>query len=137
MTTILKAGLLYFITVFAVGFVLGSIRVPFLVPRLGERYAELIELPFLLIAIVLCAGWIVRRYRLNGEALSAAASGLIAAVLLILVEFSVVLALRGMSIDDYFEQRDPVAAAAYYGAVAIFAVMPLILSLKWRPGNDE
>lgn len=137
MTTILKAGLLYFITVFAVGFVLGSIRVPFLVPRFGERYAELIELPFLLIAIVLCAGWIVRRYRLNGEALSAAASGLIAAVLLILVEFSVVLALRGMSIDDYFEQRDPVAAAAYYGAVAIFAVMPLILSLKWRPGNDE
>lgn len=137
MTTILKAGLLYFITVFAVGFVLGSIRVPFLVPRLGERYAELIELPFLLIAIVLCAGWIVRRYRLNGEALSAAASGLIAAVLLILVEFSVVLALRGMSIDDYLEQRDPVAAAAYYGAVAIFAVMPLILSLKWRPGNDE
>ena len=29
--------------VFAAGFLLGSIRVPFLVPRLGERDAELLE----------------------------------------------------------------------------------------------
>lgn len=137
MTTVFRAGMLYFITVFSVGFVLGSIRVPFLVPRLGERYAELIELPFLVIAIVIFARWIVRRYRLKGRSMSAAAAGVIAAILLILVEFSVVLALRGMSIVDYLGQRDPVAAAAYYGAVALYAAMPLILSMSMRPKENE
>lgn len=137
MTSVLRAGMLYFITVFSVGFVFGSVRVPFLVPRLGERYAELIELPFLLIAIVLFAHWIVQRYRFKGRSMSAAAAGIIAAILLILVEFSVVLALRGMSIDDYLGQRDRVAAAAYYGAVALYAVMPLILSMSMRPKKNE
>lgn len=39
---ILKAGALYFALVFGTGLVLGMIRVPFLVPRLGVRIAELI-----------------------------------------------------------------------------------------------
>lgn len=43
----LKAVTVYFARVFATGFVLGSIRVPFLVPRLGVRYAELIEMPIM------------------------------------------------------------------------------------------
>ena len=36
------AAAAYFILVFGAGFVLGSIRLPFLVPRLGERTAELL-----------------------------------------------------------------------------------------------
>jgi hypothetical protein len=38
---VLKAGALYFALVFGAGFVLGSIRVLWLVPRIGERTAEL------------------------------------------------------------------------------------------------
>ena len=37
----LKATLLYFAIVLGTGFMLGMVRVPFLVPRLGERNAEL------------------------------------------------------------------------------------------------
>jgi hypothetical protein len=39
----LKAGVLYFVVVFAAGFVLGTIRTLWVVPRLGVRTAELME----------------------------------------------------------------------------------------------
>ena len=54
-TRTIKAGMTYFALVFGAGFLLGSIRVPFLVPRLGERAAELIEMPFMFVAIVVSA----------------------------------------------------------------------------------
>jgi len=40
MQKIIRAGFLYFAFVLGTGFVLGSFRVPFLVPRLGERYVQ-------------------------------------------------------------------------------------------------
>lgn len=63
-TTWLRAGAAYFGWVFGVGFVLGSLRVPLLVPRLGERWAELLEMPLMALAIVLAARWVVRRFAL-------------------------------------------------------------------------
>lgn len=40
-TQSIKAGLAYFALVFGTGFVLGAVRVTLLVPRFGERIAEL------------------------------------------------------------------------------------------------
>jgi hypothetical protein len=76
-----KAALVYFILVFGAGFALGLIRVPLLVPRLGERYAELLEMPFMLIAIGLAARFVVRRYRLTRAASSSLAVGAVALLL--------------------------------------------------------
>lgn len=52
-----KGGLLYFVAVFAVGFLLGAARVLLLVPRLGETIAVLIELP-----LILAVSWIACRF---------------------------------------------------------------------------
>lgn len=60
----LKPAVLYFALVLGTGFVMGTIRVPFLVPRLGERYADLLEMPFMFAAIVLAARHVVRRFAL-------------------------------------------------------------------------
>jgi hypothetical protein len=49
----IKAGLAYFALVFGAGFVLGVLRVSFLVPRFGERIAELGEMPLMLAVIVI------------------------------------------------------------------------------------
>lgn len=59
---VLLAAARYFGIVFGVGLLLGAVRVPFLVPHLGERVAELAEMPLMFIAIFLVAGHVVRKY---------------------------------------------------------------------------
>ena len=43
----IRAGLVYFALVLGTGFMLGVVRVPFLAPRIGERWAELAEMPIM------------------------------------------------------------------------------------------
>ena len=52
-----KAGALYAIVVFSIGFILGTIRVLLLLPRLGETTAVIVEAP-----IMLAASWFVCRW---------------------------------------------------------------------------
>src|SRR5262245_49583676 len=52
-----KAGGLYAIIVFLIGFILGTIRVLLVAPRLGETTAVIIEAP-----IMLAASWFVCRW---------------------------------------------------------------------------
>jgi len=129
---ILKTGLIYFAIVFCVGFLLGTLRVPFLVPAFGERIAEMIELPFMLAAIFFAARWVVHGYRLTVNLGLALLVGLVAAIVLLLVEFSVVLWLRGISIGEFLASRDPIAATLYYLAVAIFAILPAVFVIVAR-----
>ena len=55
-----KAGALYSIIVFLIGFILGTIRVLLVAPRLGETAAVIIEAP-----IMLAASWFVCRSCVN------------------------------------------------------------------------
>ncbi len=52
---ILKAGVLYFVVVFGVGFVLGTVHTLWVVPRFGTRMAELMETPIMLIVTIVAA----------------------------------------------------------------------------------
>ena len=56
----IQAGLSYFAIVFGTGFILGAFRVSLLVPRIGERWAELAEMPLMAIVIFWAAGFILR-----------------------------------------------------------------------------
>ena len=61
---ILRADVLYFAIVFGAGFVLGPIRILWVVPRFGTRMAELMETPIIFVVIIAAARWIVRRLAL-------------------------------------------------------------------------
>jgi len=54
-----NAGALYFALVFGAGFVLGTVRTLWVVPRLGTRTAELMEMPIMLAVTILAARWTV------------------------------------------------------------------------------
>ena len=52
------------------------------------------------------------------------AAGCLALALLLSLELTVVLALRGLTLATYLASRDPVAGAAYLLSLALFAVCP-------------
>ena len=124
----LKSGLLYFAFVFGAGFVLGTIRVLWAVPRLGERTAELMETPIMLVVTILAARWVVQRLALPRTPAKRLAVGLVALGLLLVAETTGVLFLRGLTIGEYFASRDPVAGTVYLVMLAVFAIMPLLVN---------
>jgi pimeloyl-ACP methyl ester carboxylesterase len=127
---ILKAGLLYFAIVMGAGFVLGPIRILWVVPRFGTRMAELMETPIMLVVIIVAALWIARRLALPSTLSSRLGMGCIALGLMLVAEFTLVPWLRGLSISEYLASRDPVSGTAYYVMLGVFAIMPLLVARR-------
>lgn len=124
----IKAGITYFVLVFGVGFVLGAIRVTLLVPRLGERTAELIEMPFMFVAIVVSARLIIWRFRLPASAMIRLGAGCLALGLLVGAEVLLAVAIQERTLGEYVASRDPVSGGVYLAMLVLFAVMPLVLA---------
>ena len=79
---IFVAALAYWACIFALGFILGTLRVLLLAPAIGEFAAVIAELPVMLIASWLAARWLVVRLAIKG-AIPALSMGALAFVLLI------------------------------------------------------
>jgi hypothetical protein len=127
---ILKPGLLYFAVVFGAGLMLGPVRIIWVVPRLGARWAELMEMPIMLTVTVLAARWIIRRFAVPPEPSVRLGMGFFALVLMLVAEFALVTRLRGISISEYLATRDPVSGTAYYMTLIVCALMPLLVARK-------
>jgi hypothetical protein len=124
---VLKAGAIYFAAVFGAGFILGSIRILWAVPRFGPRVAELMEAPVMLAVIVDAAPAIVRRLAIPPAPARRLGMGGVALALLLIAELTLVLRLRGLSIAEYVASRDPVSGSIYAGMLGVFAVMPILV----------
>jgi hypothetical protein len=118
------AGLVYFALVLGTGFVLGVFRVPFLVPRIGERWAELAEMPIMAAAIFVSAGYILRRFpevRLPGQSLVV---GFLALTLAVCAELGLAVVLQSQTLAQYLGSRDKVSGTVYLIMLLAFALMP-------------
>jgi hypothetical protein len=124
---ILRAALVYFLVVFAAGFVLGVVRVLFMVPRVGTRVAELAEVPVMFVVIILAARWIVRRFHLPPSRPPRLGVGLTALALMLVTELAVVLWLQGVTLAQYVANRDPVAGTIYLVMLVVFGLMPVFV----------
>jgi len=132
-----KAGVTYFALVLGAGFVLGSIRVPFLVPRLGERVAELIEMPFMFVVIVSAARFITGKFALPATLSARLGAGFLALFLSIGAEFLLAAALQDRSLSEYIASRDPVSGSVYLAMLGVFSLMPLILARPFGSGKHK
>lgn len=117
------AGAAYWAIVFALGFVLGTLRVLWVAPAIGLLPATMLELPVILTASWFAAGWLVRRFAIasRGEALAA---GALAFAILMAAECALASVLTGQSPAQWLAGlRQPHALLGLAGQV-VFALMP-------------
>lgn len=126
-TQSIKAGLAYFALVFGAGFVLGVLRVSLLVPRLGERIAELSEMPLMFAVIVITARFVMRRFAVPFSIAARLGAGLIALALLLTAELLLTVVLQEQSLADYVASRDPVSGSVYLAMLVLFALTPVFI----------
>lgn len=124
--TILRAAVAYWAAVFALGFVLGTIRVVWVIPLVGLLSATLIELPLILGGSWLAAGWLVRRFALErqGEAL---AVGALAFAILMVAECALAVTLMGQSPAQWLADRGKPHALLGLGGQVMFALIPWLV----------
>jgi hypothetical protein len=129
----LEASLFYVGLVFAAGFALGIVRVLWLIPRLGVRVSELLEMPLMIGISFLAARWVVRRLPESFGPKSRLALGIVSLSYLLVLEIALTTRVRNLSLSDYLETRDPVSSAAYLLALIVFALMPRLVSRQRKP----
>ena len=126
-----RGAVVYFALVFSTGFLLGSVRVPFIVPRIGERYAELAEMPLMFIAIFFASRYVLRRYgQKTPDAVGLIAMGVIALLLLVGSELLLAVLLAGREVIEYIASRDNVSGSVYLAMLVLFAAMPWLQARK-------
>ena len=131
MTEAPRAGITYFAVVFGAGFVLGVVRVLAVVPRLGERSAELLEMPVMFAVTIAAARWTVRRMAAPTRA-QLLAVGAIALGLLVAAELAMVVFVRNLTVREYLASRDPVSGGAFLLLLGLFGAMPLLVGVTRR-----
>jgi hypothetical protein len=136
MQKVIHAGFLYFAFVLGTGFVLGSFRVPFLVPRLGERWAELAEMPIMAFVIFYSAGLILRRFPEINKARQALLAGFLALALSVCAELGLATLLQEQSLVEYIASRDKVSGSVYLVLLLVFALMPWLRLRKMTDKNN-
>lgn len=93
--------------------------------HLGTRTAELIEAPIMLVVIVFTANWVIRRCDIPPAPYKRLAVGVTSLGILLLAEFTVVLGLQRLTVDDYLASRDPVAGTVYVLLLSVYLVASL------------
>jgi hypothetical protein len=129
---VVRAGLLYFAIVFAVGFLFGTLRLLLISPLIGARYATLLELPVMLGVSYLAARVLVRKMHISKDTYSRLGMGAAALLFMLVAEFGFVVWFQRISVRDYLAAREPITGAAFYLSLLLFAAMPWLASRSSR-----
>ncbi len=129
----LTAATIYFFGLFTLGFVLGTIRVLFVAPRIGVLGATLIEVPLMLIAAFFMCRWAVERWHVPPALATRGAMALWFLVLLALFETLVGVALFGRTLAGTWAGLDTLVGLIGLTAQAIAALLPLVVGRNGRP----
>jgi hypothetical protein len=124
----LKAGAIYFLLVFAVGWVLGPVRELWVVPSFGRVTGVLLEAPIMLIAMIISARWVIRRFDVSRTLNATILVGLAALGILAVAEIAGVLLLRRLSLQEYLGSLVTGAGVISLIMFLLFAAMPTLVT---------
>jgi hypothetical protein len=127
-----KAGVAYAVTVFTIGFVLGTARVLLVAPRVGSTIAVSVEAP-----IILTASWYVskiwmRRLAVGAEIRPRILVGAVAFVTLMILEVALSISVFHRSMGEYLADLRSSAGAIGFAAQICFATFPLLNAVVRR-----
>jgi hypothetical protein len=125
MSASIKAGFAYFALVFALGFILGTARVLWLVPRLGETVAVLVELPVMLCASWIACGWLIGHLKIS-QRRQKAVMGALAFTLLIAAEAGLGVFAFGQPFVEWMAELFRMPGILGLTSQIAFALMPLL-----------
>ncbi len=131
MPRIALSALVYVAAVFAAAFVLGTLRVLLVVPRLGELAAVALELPVVLCLSWLVAGRVLRRWPLTGRGQRLAMGGL-AFVCLMALELFLATHLFGRPLDGVLAAMNTLPGLVGLAGQIGFALVP---ALRGQPAG--
>ena len=119
-----KAGAVYFLLLYVVGFILGATRELLLAPRLGVAVASAIEGLPMFAAIFHFAPLIARRFGIPPKSGGRMLMGFFGLTLLIGAEIAMTRAMRGLSPGQWLAHFASFEGAIYAVLLACFAAMP-------------
>lgn len=119
-----RAGLAYTAAVFAVAFVLGTIRVSLVAPRLGDLIAVLLEAPIVLAVSWQLARACLRRFRVASDARSRLLMGGVAFTFLMALELVVSVVAFGETLASYFSTFRTMPGIVGLATQVCFAAIP-------------
>jgi hypothetical protein len=120
------AGLGYFAIVFAAGFMLGTLRVLAVTPRLDEHVAVLMELPLMLAISWMACGWTVRYFSVLPAPAPRIVMGAVAFLLLMAAETGVSILAFGRTIAQHVQTYQGTASQMGLLAQIAFALFPVV-----------
>jgi hypothetical protein len=129
----LIAGGAYFLLLFALGFVLGTLRVILVQPRFGTLAATLAEVPVMLTAALYTCRWAIRRWSVPPEMSIRWAMVLWFVILLFVFETLLGTLLFGRTAADQWATLKTTAGMVGLGAQLIAAMFPVVVGKGMRP----
>ena len=85
-------------------------------------------MPVMLAIVILSARWVTQYVQVTPTASSRLGMGGMALAMVLALDFTVILWIRGLSFRQYVEMFDPIAGTTYFMMLGIFAVMPFLVS---------
>jgi hypothetical protein len=121
-----KAGCVYACGVFAIGFVLGAIRVLLLAPRVGNVVAVSLEAPLMLAISWKMSRWSAGKHGLLIDTRKALLMGAIAFAVLMSMEFCTAILCFNRTVGEYFSSFLSAPGAIGFAAQLCFAGFPFL-----------
>jgi hypothetical protein len=134
---VLKAGAVYFLLMFGVGWILGPIRELWAVPRFGRLTGVLLEAVIMLIAMAVSVRWVIRRFRVKPTFGLTISMGVVALAILVPAELAGVVWVRGLSLREYLVSFMTIPGLVSLLMFLLFAAMPTLVTRAGRSRIGE
>ena len=119
-----RAGLVYTLGAFIFAFAIGSVRVTMVAPRIGALLAVALEVPIVLGVGWFFARWCTRRFNLGSEPWTRIRMGIVAFIVLMVLELAVAMFAFGEALDQYFAKFATAPGLLGLAGQLCFAALP-------------